>query len=126
MKKSLNEQIGRMKQMMNLKEDDSQQMVMLQQATQEFNEKADEDLDTEEFQEVMCATTDSVELPAETPNDQKQKFEEFKDAVKTAVKNKDVNALKQAKRQLKELKKNSKQQRIRIVLANNDKDFLDA
>ena len=110
MKQTLNEQIGRIKAMMNINEDDSQRMAMLQQATQEFNEKAEEDLTPDEFQEVVCAHPDSVELPENTPNDQKQTFEEFKAKVKQLVAAKDIAGLKQAKKQLRELRRQSKQQ----------------
>lgn len=87
-----------------------EKMEMLQQATQDFNEEAEEDLTPDEFQEVACVHPDSLELPSNVTSDQRQMFEEFKTAVKTAVKNRDVNGLKQAKRQLKELKRKSKQQ----------------
>jgi maltodextrin utilization protein YvdJ len=109
MKQTLNEQIGRIKAMMNINEDDSQ-MAMLQQATQEFNEKAEEDLTPDELQEVACTSPDSIELPTDTTNEHKQKFEEFKVKVKEMVKARDIDGLKQAKRQLKELKNQSKQQ----------------
>ena len=102
MKQTLNEQVSRIKSMMNLKEDDSQ--AMLQQAMQEFNEKAEEDLTPDELQEVACVHPDSLELPTETTNEQKQKFDEFKAKVKQMVVAKDINGLKEAKRQLKELK----------------------
>jgi hypothetical protein len=92
-----------------------EKMEMIQQATQDFNEEAEEDLTPDEFQEVACVHPDSLELPASAPADQKQTFEEFKTAVKTAVKNRDVTALKQAKRQLKELKRKSKQQNEQVV-----------
>ncbi len=106
MKKSLNEQIGRMKQMMNLKEDDSQ--AMIQQYTEEFNEKVDEDLTTDEFEEVACTNADSVEIPEEvdTSNEEKQKFDQFKQKLKTAT----ISQLMQVKKQIKELRKQSKQQ----------------
>ena len=86
------------------------QQIVLQQATQEFNEKAEEDLTPDELQEVACTSPDSVELPTDANNEQKQKFEEFKAKVKQMVKAKDIAGLKQAKRQLKELKNQSKQQ----------------
>jgi hypothetical protein len=105
MKQNLNEEISRIKTMMNLKEDDSQMMV-LQQATEEFNEKAEEDLTPDEFQEVVCTNPDSVEVPSDVTPEQKQKFEEFKSKVKTAS----IDELKQVKRQLKDLRKQSKQQ----------------
>lgn len=104
MKQTLNEQIGRIKSIMNINEDESQMALM--QSTQEFNEKAEEDLTPDEFQEVVCSHPDAIELPSETPNEQKQKFEEFKAKVKTAS----IAELKAAKRQLKELKRQDKQQ----------------
>ena len=109
MKQTLNEQVARIKSMMNINEDE-QQMAMLQQAMQEFNEKAEEDLTPDELQEVACVHPDSLELPTETTNEQKQKFDEFKAKVKQMVVAKDINGLKEAKRQLKELKRQSKQQ----------------
>ena len=105
MKQNLNEEISRIKSIMNLKEDDSQ-MVVLQQATEEFNEKAEEDLTPDEFQEVVCTDPDSVEPPANVTPEQKQKFEEFKSKLKTAS----IDELKQVKRQLKELRRQKKQQ----------------
>lgn len=110
MKQSFNEQIGRIKTMMNLNEDDSQ-MVMLQQSAEEFNEKAEEDLTTDEFQEIVCTNPDSVEVPSDVTPEQKQKFEEFKLKAKTAS----IDELKQVKRQLKELRKQKKQQDEQIA-----------
>jgi hypothetical protein len=104
MKQTLNEQIGRIKSIMNINEDESQMALM--QSTQEFNEKAEEDLTPDEFQEVVCSHPDAIELPSETTNEQKQKFEEFKAKVKTAS----IAELKEVKRQLKEIRKQSKQQ----------------
>ena len=106
MKQTLNEQVARIKTMMNLNEDDSQQMVVLQQVTQEFNEKAEEDLTPEELQEVACTDPDTIEAPQEATNEQKQKLQEFKSKVKTAS----IAELKQVKKQLKELRMQSKQQ----------------
>ncbi len=106
MKQTLNEEIGRIKSMMNLNEDESQKMAILQQVTQEFNEKAEEDLTPEELQEVACVDVDTIEAPQEASNEQKQKLEEFKAKVKTSS----IVELKQVKRQLKELKRQSKQQ----------------
>jgi hypothetical protein len=106
MKQTLNEQVARIKTMMNLNEDDSQQMAVLQQVTQEFNEKAEEDLTPEELQEVACTDPDTIEAPQEATNEQKQKLQEFKSKVKTAS----IAELKQVKKQLKELRMQSKQQ----------------
>lgn len=110
MKQNLNEQISRIKTMMNLKEDDSQMMV-LQQATEEFNERAEEDLTPDEFQEVVCTSPDSVEAPPDVTPEQKQKFEEFKTKVKTAS----IDELKQVKRQLKDLRRQKRQQDEQIA-----------
>jgi hypothetical protein len=106
MKQSLNEQVARIKTMMNLHEDESEKMAMLQQATQEFNEKAEEDLTPDELQEVACSDPDTMEAPQEATNEQKQKLQEFKLKAKTAS----IAELKQVKKQLKELRMQSKQQ----------------
>ena len=106
MKQTLNEQVARIKTMMNLHEDESEKMAMLQQATQEFNEKAEEDLTPDELQEVACADPDTMEAPQEATNEQKQKLQEFKLKAKTAS----IAELKQVKKQLKELRMQSKQQ----------------
>ena len=106
MKQSLNEQVARIKTMMNLHEDESEKMAILQQATQEFNEKAEEDLTPDELQEVACSDPDTMEAPQEATNEQKQKLQEFKLKAKTAS----IAELKQVKKQLKELRMQSKQQ----------------
>jgi hypothetical protein len=107
MKQTLNEQIGRIKSMMNLNEDESQ--AMLQQATQEFNEKAEENLTPDELQEVACADPDTIEAPQEATNEQKQMLQKFKKAVKTAKANRDIPGLKKVKNDLKEFKNKYKQ-----------------
>lgn len=113
MKKTLNEEVARIKSIMGcckgrINEDDSQAMVMLQQATEEFNEKVEEDLTPDEFQEVVCSSPDKVELPENTTEEQKQKVEEFKAKLKTAS----IAELKQAKRQLKQLKQQQNEQAV--------------
>ena len=105
MKKSLNEQIGRMKQMMNLKEDDSQNMVMLQQDTEEFNEKVGEDLTPEQFKEIICTDPEDIELPSDITNEEKEKLDQVKEKLKTAT----FPQLIEVKKQLKELKRKAKQ-----------------
>ena len=97
MKQTLNEQLARIKSIMNINEDESQMALM--QSTQEFNEKAEEDLTPDEFQEVVCTHPDAIELPSETTNEQKQKFEEFKAKVKTAS----IAELKAANKSAKEI-----------------------
>jgi len=108
MKQTLNEQIGRIKSIMNINEDDQQ--MDIEQATMEFNDVAEEDLTPDELQEVACAGPDTIELPQDTTNEHKQKFEEFKVKIKEMVRARDIDGLKQAKRQLKEIKRQSKQQ----------------
>jgi hypothetical protein len=98
-----------MKSIMNIKEGNSQQMVMLQQATQEFNQMAEEDLTPDELQEVACADPDTMEAPQESTNEQKQMLLEFKNAVKTAKANRDIPGLKKVKNDLKEFKNKYKQ-----------------
>jgi len=90
-----------------LKEDD-QKMQMLQQETQEFNDKVGEDLSPEEYKELTCLTPDDIdsELPANISNEEKQKLEQIKERMKTAS----FSELMQMKKQLKELKRQSKQQ----------------
>ena len=82
------------KKMIN--EDDSQ-MAVLQQVTNDFNEKMDEDLTPEELQDVACANPDTMELPSDIGNEEKQKVDEFKAKLKTAK----IPELMQVKRQLK-------------------------
>ena len=105
MKQNLNEQISRIKSMMNINEDESQ-MALLQQATNEFNQKVDEDLTPEELQDIACANPDTMELPSNIGNEEKQKVDEFKAKLKTAS----IQELIQVKKQLKELKRQSPQQ----------------
>ena len=106
MKHTLNEQITRIKFMMNLKEDDSQAMLI--QYTQEFNEKVDEDLTPEEFKEVMCSNPDDLELPQDITGEQKQTVDQLKQKMKTAS----FAELIQAKRQLKELKRQQQNEQV--------------
>jgi hypothetical protein len=106
-KQSLNEQVTRIKAMMNINEDE-QQMAMLQQVTQEFNEKAEEELTPDELQEVACANPDTIEVPQEATNEQKQKLDEFKAKAKTAS----IAELKQVKKQLRELKKQQQNEQV--------------
>ncbi len=107
-KQNLNEEIGRIKSMMNINEDDSQQIAMLQQATQEFNEKAEEDLTPDELQEVACADPDTMEAPQEATNEQKQKLLEFKSKAKTAS----IPELKQVKKQLRAQSKQQQNEQV--------------
>ena len=88
--------------MMNLNEDESQ--AMLQQDTQDFNQKVDEDLTPEEYKEVICSDPETIELP-NIGNEEMQKVSELKEKMKTAS----FAELMQLKRQLRELKKQQQQ-----------------
>jgi hypothetical protein len=105
MKQTLNEEIGRIKSMMNLNEDESQ--VMLQQDTQDFNQKVDEDLTPEEYKEVICSDPETIELP-NIGNEEMQKVSELKEKMKTAS----FAELMQLKRQLKELKRQQQTEQV--------------
>ena len=52
--KTLNEQISRIKQIMNINEDESNMMALWQQDTEVFNQEADEDLTVEEYKAISC------------------------------------------------------------------------
>jgi hypothetical protein len=105
MKQTLNEEIGRIKSMMNLNEDESQ--AMLQQDTEEFNQKVGEDLTPEEYKEVICSDPDNLELP-NIGNEEMQKVSELKEKMKTAS----FDELMQLKRQLKELKRQQQNEQV--------------
>ena len=105
MKQTLNEEIGRIKSMMNLNEDESQ--AMLQQDTEEFNQKVGEDLTPEEYKEVTCSDPDNLELP-NIGNEEMQKVSELKEKMKTAS----FDELMQLKRQLKELKRQQQNEQV--------------
>ena len=105
MRQTLNEEIGRIKSMMNLNEDESQ--AMLQQDTQDFNQKVDEDLTPEEYKEVICSDPETIELP-NIGNEEMQKVSELKEKMKTAS----FAELMQLKRQLKELKRQQQTEQV--------------
>jgi hypothetical protein len=106
MKQTLNEQIGRIKSMMNLNEDESQAMLL--QDTEEFNQQVGEDLTPEEYKEVMCSDPNQIELPTNLGNDEKQKVEEFRIAASKAS----PAELKVAKQQIKELKRQQQNEQV--------------
>ena len=85
---------------------EDQKMMMLQQATQEFNEKVGEDLTPEEFQAVICSDPENLDLPTNIPAEQQQTVDKVKAKALTAT----LPELIAAKNQLKALKKQSKQQ----------------
>ncbi len=105
MKQTLNEEIGRIKSMMNLNEDESQ--AMLQQDTEEFNQKVGENLTPEEYKEVICSDPDNLELP-NIGNEEMQKVSELKEKMKTSS----FDELMQLKRQLKELKRQQQNEQV--------------
>ena len=96
MRQTLNEEIGRIKSMMNLNEDESQ--AMLQQDTQDFNQKV---------KEVICSDPQTIELP-NIGNEEMQKVSELKEKMKTAS----FAELMQLKRQLKELKRQQQTEQV--------------
>jgi len=107
MKQTLNEQVARIKAMMSLNEDDSQTMAMLQQETEEFNQKVDEDLTPEEYKELTCSDPDDADMP-NIGEDEKQKISELKEKMRTAT----FAELMQAKKQLKELKRQQQNEQV--------------
>lgn len=109
MKQTLNEEIARIKQVMGcckgkLNEDESQ---MLQQDTQDFNQKVEEELTPEEYKEVVCSDPESIELP-ELGNEEAQKVAEVKEKMKTAS----FAELMQAKKQIKELRRQQQNEQV--------------
>jgi hypothetical protein len=109
MKQTLNEQVARIKLMMNLNEDDSQAMAMLQQETQEFNQKVGEDLTTEEYAEISCSEPSTeIALPQESTEDDKRKVDMLKEKMKTAS----LSELMQLKKQFKQIKKQQQNEQI--------------
>ena len=105
MKQTLNEQVSRIKSMMNLNEDDSQ--AMLQQETLEFNQKVEEDLTPEEYKEVMCSEPTEIELP-NIGDEEKKAVEQFRMAAKTAS----FADLMSAKKQIKALKRQQQNEQV--------------
>lgn len=105
MKQSLNEQVARIKTMMNLHEDDAQ--ALLQQDTIDFNEKVGEDLTPEEYKEVICSDAEELELP-NLEQEQKQVVEQIKEKMKTAS----FAELIELKMKLKELKKQQQNEQV--------------
>ena len=59
--KTLNEQISRIKQIMNIHENEGEMMALLQQDTEAFNQEAEEDLSVEEYREMSCQTQSEFE-----------------------------------------------------------------
>jgi hypothetical protein len=108
MKHTLNEQVARIKSMMNLNEDDSQVMAMLQQETQDFNQKTGEDLTPEEYQGISCMDPEQeIDVPS-TDADSKQKVMELKQKMNSAS----FSELIQLKKQFKEIKKQQQSEQI--------------
>jgi hypothetical protein len=102
--KTLNEEVSRIKQMMNINEDDSQ-MALIQQETQEFNEKVDEELTPEQYESVMGCTDPDEEESLDLDEKDKQAVATLKEKMKVAS----FQELLQLKKQLKQLRKQNEQ-----------------
>lgn len=89
---------------------ENQQEMEVQQMTSEFNQKVGEDLSPEEYKEVMCAEPGEFDMPNIT-DEQMQKVGELKEKMKGAS----FAQLMQVKKQLKELKRQSKQQTEQVA-----------
>ena len=104
--KTLNEQISRIKQIMNINEDESNMMALLQQDTEAFNQEADEELTVQEYKEISCeAQSDQApavqvgpEIEQKFGQEGKSKIAQIVEAMKKAT----PDQLKQEKRKIKE------------------------
>lgn len=105
--KTLNEQISRIKQIMNINEDESNMMALLQQDTEAFNQEADEELTVQEYKEISCeAQSDQApavqvgpEIEQKFGQEGKSKIAQIVEAMKKAT----PDQLKQEKRKIKEV-----------------------
>lgn len=104
--KTLNEQISRIKQIMNIHEDEGDTMALLQQDTEAFNQELEEDLTVEEYKEISCqvqAAPDDVpvmepEVSSKLDQDGKGKLAQITEKIKRAS----IQELKAEKRKIKE------------------------
>ena len=109
MKQTLNEQVARIKLMMNLNEDDSQAMAMLQQETQDFNKKVGEDLTTDEYLEISCSEpNEGFALPEGSTEEDEKKVIMLKEKMRTAS----LSELMQLKKQFNQIKKQQQNEQI--------------
>lgn len=101
--KTLNEQISRIKQMMNINEDENA-MALFQQDTEAFNQEADEDLTVEEYKEVACEAQSGSEpemdsaVMAKIDQEGRNKIAKVVEAMKRA----NLEQLKEEKRKFKQ------------------------
>jgi len=104
--KTLNEQISRIKQIMNINEDESNMMALWQQDTEAFNQEADEDLTVEEYKAISCeAQSDeapSMELGPEIEQKIDQEGKGKISQIVEAMKRANLEQLKAEKRKIKE------------------------
>jgi hypothetical protein len=104
--KTLNEQISRIKQIMNINEDESNMMALWQQDTEAFNQEADEDLTVEEYKAISCeAQSDEApsmelgpEIEQKIDQEGKGKISQIVQAIRKAT----PEQLKEEKRKIKE------------------------
>jgi hypothetical protein len=104
--KTLNEQISRIKQIMNINEDESNMMALWQQDTEVFNQEADEDLTVEEYKAISCeAQSDEApsmelgpEIEQKIDQEGKGKISQIVQAIRKAT----PEQLKEEKRKIKE------------------------
>jgi hypothetical protein len=109
MKQTLNEQVARIKLIMNLNEDDSQAMAMLQRETQEFNQKVGEDLTTEEYAEISCSEpNEGFALPEGSTEEDEKKVIMLKEKMRTAS----LSELMKLKKQFKVIEKQQQNEQI--------------
>jgi len=104
--KTLNEQISRIKQIMNINEDESNMMALWQQDTEVFNQEADENLTVEEYKAISCeAQSDEApsmelgpEIEQKIDQEGKGKISQIVQAIRKAT----PEQLKEEKRKIKE------------------------
>jgi hypothetical protein len=104
--KTLNEQISRIKQIMNINEDESNMMALWQQDTEVFNQEADENLTVEEYKAISCeAQSDEApsmelgpEIEQKIDQEGKSKLAQIIEKMKRAT----PEQLKEEKRKLKQ------------------------
>jgi len=104
--RTLNEQISRIKQIMNINENEGEggMMALLQQDTEAFNQEADEDLTVEEYREMSCQAQSEFEPGMESEvtgnldQEGKSKLAQIIEKMKRAT----PEQLKEEKRKLKQ------------------------
>lgn len=123
--KTLNEQISRIKQIMNINEDESNMMALLQQDTEAFNQEADEELTVQEYKEISCEAQSDQAPAIEVGPEIEQKFgQEGKSKIAQiveAMKKATPDQLKEEKRKIKQAlaSKNSGEMKEQEFLASS-------